>query len=332
MWLLIISGEFMLLTFEETEDRLLTANGSLNWMELGLLVNSCQHHYLWRNEYKSFTDWVTNYFCDKTGKTSASLWRYKSSFKYYLKLKEKTSDVNFDDLATASAIISAENLELIAKLERVAPESLFIRLSESVLNGTSDRYELRRSWGMFRNVLARRNSSGRGVTASVYDDSDIEQSKLRKEKYLLNEIKDNFFALLNNESSFQYDSNKFFINVTLEYGTFERPNKAVFDAVMVLGLKSENKLEFHGIEAVSSFDDSDVSRWMYLSGFCHYLWIVSTEDMLESLYEITFSDFGIIIMDTEGQLKIHRIFDRSNISAAGSGVRILNNALFLSLL
>jgi len=77
--------------------------------------------------------------------------------------------------------ISAEHLEILAKIERVVPKKLFKELGERMLGGSVTRSELRKIWQTYRPILAGRTARGRGITTPYVNPADRRQLEMQRE-------------------------------------------------------------------------------------------------------------------------------------------------------
>ena len=113
----------------------------------------------------------------------SSLWRYLTAGRYYQKLRETLQGRNIPcpPLEKLPETISPESLEILAKIERAAPKTLFEDVGERVLCGSVTRHELREIWKTYRPVLEGRTARGRGMTAPRINPGDERQLEMQKE-------------------------------------------------------------------------------------------------------------------------------------------------------
>lgn len=137
------------------------------WGQIGKLLAEVEASEHWKAEAKSFTEWLRIHSA-KVGLTESSLWRYLSSSRYYERIRSTLvrRGIESPTLEELSDQVSPENLELLSKLARVAPDDVLQRVATDVLAGTITRAELRTTWQIYRPALAGQTARGRGVTVS----------------------------------------------------------------------------------------------------------------------------------------------------------------------
>ena len=92
-----------------------------SWALIGMILDQVDREKYWARDARSFSEWMRS-FAPRIGMNESSLWRYLSASRYYQKLR-KDLDLGKDrSLARLAESVSAENLELLEKLERVVPE------------------------------------------------------------------------------------------------------------------------------------------------------------------------------------------------------------------
>lgn len=118
------------------------------WGPLAALIQDIRSKDGWRQEFKNFSEWML--YVSKTYKLSqARLWRYHSSGAFYQRLREQHRSLpNLMDIPANT--ISAEALELLEKLKRVAPESLVREVEARILSGDMPMKELKTTWATFK--------------------------------------------------------------------------------------------------------------------------------------------------------------------------------------
>lgn len=112
------------------------------WAEIGRLLGSVEMHGLWREEAGSFTEWLRR-FAQQLGKRGeSSFWRYLTAGRYYIELRKQllSRNVQCPLLQDLPERVSPENLELLSKLERVAPPDVMHNLSERVVAGVASHW------------------------------------------------------------------------------------------------------------------------------------------------------------------------------------------------
>lgn len=155
--------------------RTLAAKKKRGWGEIALVLLEVEGAGSWRNQADTLSDWVTSVALT-LDLGEASVWRYLSSARYALELHGvwlgQASDEDLIDMLNQA---SPENLELLSKLERVAPAEVFAEIKSQVLSGKISRAKLRATWQAFRPAMGGRTAQGIGKSAPRVDMNDPEQ-------------------------------------------------------------------------------------------------------------------------------------------------------------
>jgi hypothetical protein len=159
----------------EKEVAALAQRRTRSWALIGMTLDRVDRQKYWVRDARSFSEWLKS-FALRIGMNESSLWRYLSASRYYQKLRKNLNlKGHSPSLVMLSEIVSAENLELLEKLERVVPKKEFEEVARRVLGGNVKRSELRRLWKTYRPVLTGRTARGKGVAAPRVDPKDREQ-------------------------------------------------------------------------------------------------------------------------------------------------------------
>lgn len=153
-----------------------------SWAQVGWVLDQAERTGYWEGRAQSFSEWLTS-TSSKIGMKDSSLWRYLTAGRYYQKLRETLQGRNIPcpPLEKLPETISPESLEILAKIERAAPKTLFEDVGERVLCGSVTRHELREIWKTYRPVLEGRTARGRGMTAPRINPGDERQLEMQKE-------------------------------------------------------------------------------------------------------------------------------------------------------
>ncbi len=106
-----------------------------------------------------------------TKKARSTFWRLVIAGHTYNALRakfEKEGD-DFPPLAHIDNRPASESLELVSKIQRVAPAAALLPIERQVMMGLVGRDELRAFWGLYKPVLGGKTKRGRGVAAPRYD-------------------------------------------------------------------------------------------------------------------------------------------------------------------
>lgn len=243
------------------------------WNQIGHLLDQVETTGFWQGKAASFTEWLRS-FASSLGLGEASLWRYLASARYYEKLR-KTLDgrgVPCPQLRSLPASVSPENLEILAKLSRVANDEVLQNIAKRVVNGSIRRAEMRRTWEAYRPALAGRTARGTGVEVPTIDLRDPRQFGSVFEAEVLTSL---------NSADPAWTGIK--RPVTYEVFHRVRPafDKAVrerfeFDAVVVTRAGKNDPLVFHGIEirGGNCWNPNVEALLKKEKLYCNYLWLV----------------------------------------------------------
>lgn len=245
-----------------------------SWGHVGKLLEQVEKSCYWQGEATSFSEWLRA-FALRLRISESSLWRYLSSARYYQKLRQtlESQGVTCPQVEELPNSVSPENIELLAKLGRVAPEDILKDIATQVVRGSIRREKLRSAWEIYRPALAGRTSRGRNGVVPTVDRTNSKMLESAYEARLLNGITSSGTEWTGIENPYLY---KIFLHVAPESKTQVR-NIVNFDAIAVVSAKSNTETEFHGIEirapyllGVGIFDRLESQR-----PYSHYIWVAT---------------------------------------------------------
>jgi hypothetical protein len=245
------------------------------WPRIGRFLDDVESWRFWETEQApSFSHWLRT-LALSLGRKERILWRYLSAARFYqeeLPPLLKQWKVAAPPLTELPEGVNAENLELLAKLSRVAPEEVMEPLARRVVQGEISRAELTRVWQTFGPVLGGRTARGRFVVAPRIDREDPDQ----KERQLAATV---YHALqLGGEWTGYNDLDLY--EVFLEVRPPDPPGLRAdrrFDAVAVVRHQG-GQPEIHGIEA-KGFSGQTVlgDEFAELAKCCDFVWFARPE-------------------------------------------------------
>jgi hypothetical protein len=153
----------------------LHGRSTVPWSTVGLLLDEVDRERFWARDARSFSEWMKS-LAPRMGVNESSLWRYLAASRYYQKLQKEFAGI--DRVPTSQQLpvsISAENLEILQKLERVMQPKEFKELAGRVLHGGVTRGELRELWQTYRDILAPPTARGRGAVPPRVDSGNLDQ-------------------------------------------------------------------------------------------------------------------------------------------------------------
>lgn len=242
------------------------------WSQVGSLLNQVEVTNHWHGKASSFSDWLRS-FAQTIGLGEASLWRYLASARYYEKLQQTLNGrgVPCPPLKDLPAKVSPESLELLSKLERVAPNEQLQSIAARVVNGAITRAELRRTWEAYRPALAGRTARGKGVDAPTIDPYDTVQFQSVLEAQIITTLSSADPAWT---GIIKPECYEIFHNVQPEFAQSER-ERFEFDAVVVSRAKKFDQLDFHVIEIRGNHVANPKVGALLERQFqyCHFFWL-----------------------------------------------------------
>lgn len=123
----------------EQEIQNLLNQNEANWKDVAKIAIVVQEKKLFEQaKLKSFTAWV-NAVAQKCDRSPSLIWRYIKAAKYYLHTVESDNLELLDE-----ALAPPEALERLEKIERNAPQPVFEKLKEKVLEGSATVAECRK--------------------------------------------------------------------------------------------------------------------------------------------------------------------------------------------
>ena len=337
------------LSFDETkallESTIQNPKPPIKWAVWGLMIESVFQHDMWKEEYGNFTDWM-KYLEKSTGKNICTLWRFKGCWAHYVSSRSKLINyqielLNVDELSK----ISFEHIELLAKLERVAPDDVIRELYVKVFNGTIRRADLREKWDIFKVVLEGKTARGKNVEAPKFNpESHKDLTGFNKSK-IFNVIKDEFINKISIYDATSQHIHRFYVNYKIEREvpleivepeTVEpkvlKTKTLTLDALIVVKYNSE-EIHLHGIHrTVAGLSDHKVEFLKKYATICDYVWVVC--DDIDYATETEFKEFnsgkwGIITESNDLDIEIEKMPVRNfNVEYR---VKVLEKVLLTSL-
>jgi hypothetical protein len=292
-----------LLSIAESEHLLkkVIEDGDAPWGVLGLLIESVDHHNSWVVEYESFTEWMRA-LAKKLDKKEGSVWRCKTSFIYFLNSQKKLVEYGLaiPNVYDLSKQVSAENLEILSKIEAVAPDDVLYDLYEKVYSGTIRRMDLRDTWLIFRSEVQEKIPNRRN--------GKLPKSTLRSKKTqlfvpkssMMNAVKEEFNKIIDVDKA---DIYRFLLN-------FEIKKNYFLDAMIVVKFKRK-EINLHIIYTIESYiTEERIERIESRAEYGDYLWIVCDRNNVDSdeILDIKRLEWvGIITVHDDKEVDVKRV-------------------------
>lgn len=292
-----------LLSITESEHLLkkVIEDGDAPWGVLGLLIESVDYHNSWGVEYESFTEWMRA-LAKKLDKKEGSVWRCKTSFIYFLNSQKKLVEYGLaiPNLYDLSKQVSAENLEILSKIEAVAPDDVLHHLYEKVYSGTIRRMDLRDTWLIFRSEVKEKIPNRRNGKSSK---STLRSKKTKlfvPKSSMMNAVKEEFNKIIEVDKT---DIYRFLLN-------FEIKKNYFLDAMIVVKFKRK-EINLHIIYTIESYiTEERIERIESRAEYGDYLWIVCDRNNVDSdeILRIERLDFvGIINVHDDKEVDVKRV-------------------------
>jgi hypothetical protein len=151
----------------------------------------------WRAAHTSFSKWLVAQAAEQ-GKSQQAFWRYLAAGKEYRSRRQALArrGVRLPKLEELPQGVSAESIELLTKIERIAPAKLVTDIERDVLTGQIEKKVLRGIWESYSPLLKGKTARGRASRATPLRASRGERQvsdvlaslRLSKGKWLAKEI------------------------------------------------------------------------------------------------------------------------------------------------
>lgn len=285
------------------------------WGDLASWLDRIESNGEWSNDATSFSEWL-RLNAMKSGNSESTFWRYLGSGRYYreLAIKLKSRGIKAPPLGEASSTVSAESLEILAKISRAAPEKVFLDTAVKLLDGSMTRAVLRRTWSAYRPALEGKTARGsRGMSPKV--DITAPESMERVLFATVTASLARNVALLSEDGD---DAPTLFeTNVATDPGSSGR-GFVTMDAVAAFREAHGGKLVLHCIESVGGRESSPAKKLEKLAPFCDRIWVAGHKGHLNVGADIP-SFVGVLAVDDAGTLRVKRRAKASGTLGRRSG-------------
>lgn len=257
-----------------------------SWGQIADLIDKASTDGLWMPEYANFSEWMAH--LTKEHKISrARCWRYKKAGSFYNKLK--TYDSSLCELIDIPQHLSAEALEVLERLENVAPEQFFDNIKQEVLAGTISIRKLKQTWEAYKPAMGGKTRRGRLVSNEL-------------------EVKINKWQRLEAESMLAIKQHKAWTGEQRPFrcqvfqNVRDEHNRVTYDWLAIVLRSNTAPLEVHGFYL--QYQPHEVSKTPEAS-YVKYRWLVLPEDQLPWPAEKDLHDYGLVGI-SNGNLQIHK--------------------------
>jgi hypothetical protein len=281
------------------------------WALLGAVMESVQNHEIWNEDFTSYSDWLRK-FAKVTGKTQSTLWRYRGAWEHYVSIQSKLErySIRTMDVYEFSRLASAENFEILEKLERVAPDQIMEDLYVKVFAGTLRRTDLREKWNIFKGVLDGKTARGKNAVvpkfkARNFDDSTSGNMTKFQSSLVFNVLKDEFHTRINNEGIEQH-VHRFYTNYKID--------KKTLDALVVIKYNN-SEIHLHAMYKRESSITAQATKFLeFYASVCDFVWIICDDIYYHNnkiFDQIQLDEWGVITETNDSVINIEKMATRT---------------------
>ena len=302
------------LTYSETKALLESTvqDENVPWAVLGMLMESVQYHEICNEDFTSYTHWLRK-FAKETGKTQSTLWRYRGAWEHYVSIQSKLErySIRTMDVYEFSRLASAENFEILEKLERVAPDQIMEDLYVKVFAGTLRRTDLREKWNIFKGVLNGKTARGKNAVVPKFkerDFADLNVSNVAKfqSSLVFNVLKDEFHTRISVDGIEQH-VHRFYTNYKID--------KKTLDALVVIKY-NHSEIHLHGMYKRESSISPEAKKFLeFYASVCDFVWIICDDIYYhnnEIFDQIQLDEWGVITETNDSVINIEKMATRTH--------------------
>lgn len=272
---------------EETHNAIIQLEDHL-WGPIAHVIGVVQRDKLWRHGFANFSEWMT--FLSETYDISrARCWRYKKAGEYYNKLRLENESLCL--LTELPSYVSAEALEILERIKRVAPREVTLKIETQILDGDISIRTLKQTWEAYRPALHGATTRGRGNSNSVAEIDD--EARFGLESILL----------LSQNSSWTG------VNMPARCHVYpnvnDQQNQRSYDALALVQKHLDSPVEIHTFELCYQMSNSVFEIPRSHESYVDYHWLV-TNNANDSLMKYSSeADCGLLEVFDNG-LHIHK--------------------------
>jgi hypothetical protein len=239
-----------------------------SWPETSSVLDRVERTRYWEGRAQSFSEWIA-LVAHRGGTNESILWRYLGAGRYYRKLRKslKRRGIVCPPLERLPETISPENLEILAKIERVMPKRAFEEVGERVLGRSITRDELRELWATYRPVLTGRTARGRGTATPRIDPKDAGQLAQQKKAATLT-------MLMSAKPTWTGIDDPYFYYAMRDVAIpAAGPKKYAFDMLALVRKIEDSPIMMIGVEVSTAITSEVVYKLGNLAPYCNRLWL-----------------------------------------------------------
>lgn len=285
-----------------------------NWTHFYVLLKEVEEKELWKDKYKSFTQWVKN-FCIKTKTHESIIWNRKKAGKVYENYKEIQEAKGIQVKPIEEIKVSADSLVLLDKINKYDKEAA-AELTEKVLNKGITKKDLREVYKSIRPEKPSNNPHLKHVEADEQETPKaIEENKDKSITITATEIVSTLYSIewLSDKkvtrkyfkSAFKQDKYRAFTEFPVFTGTSKKSRR--MDMLICENITTGNvwDLNLHCIEIkISKSDLLNDTKYTEYTEFVDFMWLAVPGDLVEIARANKFAECGIIAIDNNKKAKI----------------------------
>lgn len=281
------------------------------WGEAALILEQISRTEHWQKTHSSFTAWVRT-LAELSGFQESNIWRMITSARFYVGLGGRYGAITLPPLDEICSLITAEQLELIEKISRVAPRDEIEKLLANAVTGSLTRDRLRLLWRVYRDGDATeskpKNSLKRQMPHGQLPESLIAPDKLS----CLNAVRARtLISLLDADPIWTGVQKPHLyrtiynppVSISIEKNSLYSP-----DCLVVLQAERKGDVIFHFVEMFplkNSTPINIISKSKSVLRYCHFFWLAV--DMVPEDFSISGIPENVGIITANGKsLTVHR--------------------------
>ncbi|MEG1008809.1 MAG: MmcB family DNA repair protein [Clostridia bacterium] len=269
-----------------------------NWTHFYILLKQVEEENLWKDKYKSYTQWVKE-FCIKTKTHESIIWNRKKAGKVYDTYFKKQKEKGVDVAPIQDIKVSADSLVILDKINKY-DEDVASKLVDKVINKEITKKDLREVYKSIRPEQPSRNPhSNKDINIDSTIDNLKDEIKVTANQ-IISTICDIEWLGTKSErkyfkSSFEQDKYRAFTEFPVFTGTSRKSRR--MDMLITENITTKNiwDLNLHCIEIkVSKSDLINDTKYTEYTEFVDFMWLAIPIDLIEVAKQNKFKECGII--------------------------------------
>lgn len=281
-----------------------------NWTQFYLLLKRVEDEQLWKDEYKSFTQWVKG-FSVKSKVHETVIWSRKKAGRVYESYARVQQQKGIEVQPIEKISVSADSLVLLDKINKYN-EHAASDLVDKVLNKQITKKDLREVYRSIRpSVISNNPHIKKVIDASRLPDDEVEVptetitatkivSSLCNSEWLGKKRERKFFKSA-------YENNKYSVFTEFPVFTGTSRKSRRIDMLIAENMTTNNvwELNLHGIEIkVSKGDLIGDNKYSEYVEFIDFMWLAIPKDLIEIAEAYIFKGCGLLAIDSSGAVEV----------------------------